>query len=476
MTDYFLAIGSTDDTLRTLEGPTFDVATTRFASGGDVNAVAFSPDGKYLAVAHSGAPYLTILDTSDWSVLSDAPAFELPGRVESCAFSPDGKYFVMGYVGGAPHLQVWDTEAWSRVSISLSLSSYVAEVAFSASGHLAIAHYAAPYLTLLDTAEWNPVSGLPVLPLYGQGVAFSPDGSYLAVAHYGSPFLTVLQSPNWAAVSGLPALQSTARRCCWSPDGAYLAVVYASSPYLVIVDTADWSAVSGVPALPGAGYECAWSPDSAYLAIAHNGAPYLTILDATDWSTLPGVAAGGNYGRAGAWLPDINRPTRHGILYDHDGNPLSLPVQLLRRPAWARSQVVNPDPVSGAFTVRGFAPGDYHLLIPDTRPGATDDRLLRITLDETTGALAPLKVYMPYAGALATINGNATKAIDGSAADDVIVRAWGSHGHVIDVVPVPSGDWSAEVPPGTYDITYRSAGCQPVCHGPYTITAPEEQD
>ncbi|AHF05420.1 hypothetical protein MARPU_05810 [Marichromatium purpuratum 984] len=261
----------------------------------------------------------------------------------------------------------------------------------------------------------------------------------------------------------------------WSPDGAYLAVGHAPTFCLTIIDTTDWSVVPGTPAVSSTGYDCAWSPDGAYLAVAHAGSPYLTVIDTTDWSVVPGTPAVSSTGLTVAWLPDINRPTRHGILYDHDGNPLSLPVQLLRRPAWARSQVVTPDPVSGAFTVRGFAPGDYHLLIPDTRPGATDDRLLRITLDETTGALAPLEVYMPYAGALTTINGNATKAIDGSAADDVIVRAWGSHGHVIDVVPAPSGDWSAEVPPGTYDITYRSAGCQPVCHGPYTIAAPEEE-
>ncbi|MCF1184033.1 WD40 repeat domain-containing protein [Marichromatium gracile] len=474
MTDYFLAVGSTDDTLRTLEGPTFDVATTRFASGGGVNAVAFSPDGAYLAVGVSAPPWLVIIRTSDWSVTTD---IQVPSYVYGVSWSPDGAYLAVGYYGG-DRLTVFDTSDWSVVPGTPSLpDKRVWDCAWSPDGaYLAVVgDWGEPNFAVIDTTDWSVVPGTPSLPGDGYGCEFSPDGAYLALGLRSAPYLVVLNAPDWTWVSGVPA---AARECwdvSWSPDGAHLAVGHHGSDRLTVIDTSDWSVVPGTPAVSNTGRGVAWSSDGAYLAVAHDGAPYLTILDATDWSTLPGVAAGGNYGRAVAWLPDINRPTRHGILYDHDGNPLSLPVQLLRRPAWTRSQVVTPDPVSGAFTVRGFAPGDYHLLIPDTRPGATDDRLLRITLDETTGALAPLAVHMPYAGALATINGNATKAIDGSGADDVIVRAWGSHGHVIDVVPAPSGDWSAEVPPGTYDITYRSAGCQPVCHGPYTIAAPEEQ-
>lgn len=35
-----------------------------------------------------------------------------------------------------------------------------------------------------------------------------------------------------------------------------------------------------------------------------------------------------------------------------------------------------------------------------------------------------------------------------------------------------TGAWSALVPPGDYDIAYFADGAQPVCHGPYTVTAP----
>lgn len=38
------------------------------------------------------------------------------------------------------------------------------------------------------------------------------------------------------------------------------------------------------------------------------------------------------------------------------------------------------------------------------------------------------------------------------------------------VPDVVTGEWSGLVPSGTYDITYYEEHCQPVCHGPYTVS------
>ncbi|MED5253077.1 MAG: WD40 repeat domain-containing protein, partial [Pseudomonadota bacterium] len=97
--------------------------------------VAFSPDGAYLAVVHQSAPYLTVIDTADWSVVPGAPA--MPGSGQTVAFSPDGAY-------------------------------------------LAVAHTSAPYLTVIDTTDWSVVPGAPAMPSVGFGVAFSPDGDRFA--------------------------------------------------------------------------------------------------------------------------------------------------------------------------------------------------------------------------------------------------------------------------------------------------------
>ena len=59
---------------------------------------AFSPDGDLLAVAHVGGNNLTILDTSDWSVVSGTPTLSGTGR--GAAFSPDGDLLAVAHSGG----------------------------------------------------------------------------------------------------------------------------------------------------------------------------------------------------------------------------------------------------------------------------------------------------------------------------------------------------------------------------------------
>lgn len=69
-----------------------------------------------------------------------------------------------------------------------------------------------------------------------------------------------------------------------------------------------------------------------------------------------------------------------------------------------------------------------------------------------------------------SIAGNATK-VGGGPVDQVVIRQWETRALVAIVTPDAVGDWTAEVPPSDYDITYFATACQPICHGPYTVTA-----
>lgn len=71
---------------------------------------------------------------------------------------------------------------------------------------------------------------------------------------------------------------------------------------------------------------------------------------------------------------------------------------------------------------------------------------------------------------LATLNGKAT--IPGNTGvEQVVIRRWTSKELLKIVVPASNGDWTTTVPLGTYDITYFATNCQPICHGPYIVTA-----
>lgn len=117
-----------------------------------VKGVTFSPDGKFLAVAHGLSPFVTIFERNgDGFTKLANPAILPGGGGRGVAFSPD----------------------------SLCL---------------AVAHQDAPFLTIYQRDGNKFVKGPnpSVLPTaHAYGVAFSKDGLHLAVAHGGTPGLTL---------------------------------------------------------------------------------------------------------------------------------------------------------------------------------------------------------------------------------------------------------------------------------------------
>lgn len=91
------------------------------------------------------------------------------------------------------------------------------------------------------------------------------------------------------------------------------------------------------------------------------------------------------------------------------------------------------------------------------------------------GIAAILPVDHPYkavAPAVATSQLSGVARTDmGAAASRVLVIDRASGAVVADVAPDALGDWSAELPPGEYELVYHAEDYQPVCHGPYAITA-----
>lgn len=72
---------------------------------------------------------------------------------------------------------------------------------------------------------------------------------------------------------------------------------------------------------------------------------------------------------------------------------------------------------------------------------------------------------------LKTISGNCIVSGNGGA-EMVVIRDWDSRELIATATPnATTGAWTADVPPGDYDISYFAPNCQPVCHGPYTVTA-----
>ncbi len=170
--------------------------TLRSSTYCHVQAAAFSPDGRTLAIGLEPLPEL--YDQSDcretvmlWDVASgrelrllegDLPGREGPGVVRSVAFSPDGLWLASGPQAG--DIKLWDVATGARMRTLASKHEPIEAIAFSPDGWTlasgsesgAIAFwdlgserkpYRRPYK---DNAAGNKVTA----------VAFSPDGIGLA--------------------------------------------------------------------------------------------------------------------------------------------------------------------------------------------------------------------------------------------------------------------------------------------------------
>ena len=297
-----------------------DLPATPSAAG--VAAVAFSPNGKFLASA-DGDGYVRLWDTA-----TDKPAGQPlpvapqpPGTrvgLGALAFSPDGKLLASA-AGGS--MRLWDTATDKPAGQPLPATpgSGVYGVAFSPDGKLLASGDSDGYVQLWDTATGKqigtPLPSGPSSDLGVFGVAFSPDGKLLASTD-GLGFVRI-----WDTATGKPAGKPLPAGnepigLAFSPDGRLLAVA-SFDGYVRLLDTATGKPDGRpLPADPAAGvYGVAFSPDGKLLASA----------DGDGYVQLWGTATGKHIGQP---LPADPQPTDQtvgvsGVAFSPDGGLLA---------------------------------------------------------------------------------------------------------------------------------------------------------
>lgn len=263
------------------------------------NAVALSPDGRFLAVGSQSLPFLAVYDTSDWSLVSGGAA-QPDWTAYSLAFSPDSSKLVVGG-RGAISLAVYDTSSWSKLpNPAFMPDSDVYGVAFSPTGGFFAAAGFSTYVAVYDASDIS----LQVVPYWppesdSRAVDFSPDGTVMAVVGIdfssgsGLPLLVLYETSGWSVIAtpSLSTQPSAASDVAFSPDGSHLVVGINSGAIesFIVLRTSDWTQVPTTGNF-GNCASIAYSTDGAVLAVGLEGGDNLRLHSTADWSVLPAPA------------------------------------------------------------------------------------------------------------------------------------------------------------------------------------------
>ena len=157
-----------------------------------VNAVAFSPDGKLLAMGTGDWRTENPAEVELWDPTSGkhvSNAWHSPREVKALAFSPDGKRLAIAHAaartaGAAGAVAIVGVGSPANPGGSLSCPTGATAVAFSPDGRIVAAGQWNGKIRLWDAATLAPLVSRPI-PAHGDMIfdlAVAPDGKHIATA------------------------------------------------------------------------------------------------------------------------------------------------------------------------------------------------------------------------------------------------------------------------------------------------------
>ena len=309
----WVAAGGKDDTPAEARETISAGAPTVYSLPPVLTALAFSPDGKMLAVSGNREILLHTLDGS-------APPQRLPGlsdRILSLAFSQDGSLLVAG--GGTPsrfgEIQFWDLPAGKLRRSVMMTGDTVFGVSLSPDGTRAAVGCTDNTVRIVDTATGKELNKMGAHENWVLGTVFGVDGKRVvsvgrdrsakltdaatgafqenvnllrgelaAVARHPSKDIVVIGGEDRIAyiylmdrpknmkiaddttlIRKLERQNGAIAALAWSPDGKRIAVAGAA-PEVNVYDADTGARVAACTGHSAGIYSVAFSPDSATLA------------------------------------------------------------------------------------------------------------------------------------------------------------------------------------------------------------------
>jgi WD40 repeat protein len=275
----WLATGGSDQTARVWEIDT-GREVTRLIHEYPVDAVAFSPDGRWLATKTSDRIFWV------WEVATGRKMVRIVhegrGVMQSVAFSPDGQWLVSGSRGFATgEARIWKVDGWQEIA---RMAGDVSAVAFSSDGKwLATGSWGVVVREMPSGHKVSQTSPTPSGDI--AAMVFSPDGKLLATASGDGVQIWDTRNGGWIANL---THQDKVNSIAFSPDGHWLAT--ASDDHTVrLWKVSRWG----------------WSIEREEVARLEHGGEVKTVAFSSDGRWL---ATGSTDGKMRIWEVPVVQP------------------------------------------------------------------------------------------------------------------------------------------------------------------------
>jgi WD40 repeat protein/transcriptional regulator with XRE-family HTH domain len=363
--------------------------------------IAYSPDGKQLAVSDSNQG--KIYDPDSGELIMALSGHE--GDVVSITFSMDGKHIATGSTDTTVH--IWDANSGDLIHVLEGHSAAVGGLAFSPEAKLLLTSSEDGTLIIWDVATGELLHSLPEFTVYK--VSFRPDGTQVAAATFNG-----LQVWTYMPDSAEPMTLDESKAIRTIPDGS--SGIF--SPH------GKWLAAISLSTASG---------NAVKLWDATTGQELITLVGHTDW--VQGLA----------FSPDGNRlasTSLDGTVRIWSLTPGQEMATVMAPPAGYGNRVVY-SPNGQEFATNG---GDGTATIWNARTGES-----RLTLNGHNDEVMNL-AFSPDGTRLATGSIDATAIIWDAATGKKLLTLSGHEDGVRDIVFSPDGSLIAT---GGFDLTAR---------------------
>lgn len=296
-------------------GIPFDIAPGA-RSNPATHSVAWSPDGKVLAVAFDEG-VIRLYDTSSGHLLKTLAGHAK--QVNSVVWAPNGTR--LASASDDKTVRIWDPASGAALHTLTDHIREVTDVAWSPDGSLLVSVPKVVWIGKLDTSlrVWDPYSGRlreahDIHPDFHSKVGFSPDGSWLATNCLGATSLS-----NTGASPHIRVADVRGYMFSWAPDSMRFVEVKEGGrneeicSFVRVYELAADSYPLQTKVYASDATCIAWSPANSCIAMAGSRG-FITLLNSVtlaSFAAFPSKAVKWFYSIA--WSPDGRRFAAGGI-------------------------------------------------------------------------------------------------------------------------------------------------------------------